>query len=149
GMMKGKRIQSASDRMYTLKSVIDSSVRGQTDIGVLATRDAKSSAIMVWNYHDEDKLDAGAQVQVTVNNIPAKSVKLTQYRIDQEHSNSYEVWKKMGSPQQPTAAQISTLEKAGALQTMGKVQTIKPVGGNAVINISLPRQAVTLLKMDW
>lgn len=149
GMMKGKRVESTSDRMYTLKKVTDSSVRGTTDIGVLATKDKNSSAIMVWNYHDEDKQDEGAQVQVTVSNLPGRSVKLTQYRIDQDHSNSYEVWKKMGSPQQPTAAQIATLEKAGALQTIGKVETLKPVSGTAVINVDLPRQAVTLLKMNW
>ncbi len=39
---------------------------------------------------------------------------LTAYRIDNEHSNSYEVWKKMGSPQNPTAEQIANWKKQGS-----------------------------------
>jgi xylan 1,4-beta-xylosidase len=78
-----------------------------------------------------------------------KKITLTQYRIDNEHSNSYEVWKKMGSPQNPTHAQIQQLEKAGQLQTTGKVEKINVSGGTAQINITLPRQGVSLLKMNW
>ncbi len=104
---------------------------------------------MVWNYHDEDKQGVATPVEISINNIPAKKVKLTHYRIDQEHSNSYEVWKKMGSPQNPGAAQIAQLEKAGMLQTMGKVEKIKATSGKAIIPISIPRQGVSLLKMDW
>ena len=149
GMMKGKRVESASNRMYALKTVLDSSVRGQTDIGALASKDAKSAAVMVWNYHDEDRQSPGTPVEINISNIPAKTVRLTQYRIDQEHSNSYEVWKKMGSPQQPTTQQVALLEKAGALQTIGTVEKLSVNAGKAVLNISLPRQAVALMKLDW
>lgn len=149
GMMKGKRMQVESNRMYELKSLLDSSVRGQTDIGALASKDEKTAAVMVWNYHDEDKQSPGEPVTIDISNIPAKSVRLTQYRIDGEHSNSYEVWKKMGSPQNPTAQQVAALEKAGQLQTMGKSENLKINAGKAVIDISLPRQGVALLKLDW
>jgi xylan 1,4-beta-xylosidase len=149
GKMSGKRIQVESSRMYPLQKVLDSSVRGTTDIGALASKDKKTAAIMVWNYHDEDKQAPAENIEVTVNNIPAKKIKLTHYRIDNEHSNSYEVWKKMGSPQSPSAAQIKELENAGMLKTIGKTQKLKSKNGNAVINISLPRQGVSLLKMDW
>jgi xylan 1,4-beta-xylosidase len=149
GMMKGKRVQAESNGMYTLKAVLDSSVRGKTDIGALASKDKKTAAIMVWNYHDEDKQGTPAPVEITIDNIPAKNIKLTHYRIDQEHSNSYEVWKKMGSPQNQGAAQVAQLEKAGMLQTMGKVEKIKTPSGKATIPLSIPRQGVSLLKMDW
>jgi xylan 1,4-beta-xylosidase len=72
-----------------------------------------------------------------------------QYRIDDEHSNSYEVWKKMGSPQAPTKEQISILEKAGGLQTMGAAEKLKVDNGKLVFDILLPRQAVGLIKIDW
>ena len=75
---------------------------------------------MVWNYHDEDKQAAAEEITVNINGLPATTVTLTEYRIDNEHSNSYEVWKKMGSPQNPTAEQIAILEKAGQLQMMNK-----------------------------
>ncbi len=54
---------------------------------------------------------------------------LTHYRIDQEHSNSFTTWKKMGSPQNPTAEQIAVLEKAGQLEMLGSPQWIKVKDG--------------------
>jgi xylan 1,4-beta-xylosidase len=61
-------------------------------------------------------------ISISINSIPAKKIKLTQYRIDDAHSNAYEVWKKMGSPQNPTAEQIATLEKAGQLQQIKQLE---------------------------
>ena len=55
GMMKGKRVAVTGNRMYDLKTFVDSSVRKQTDIGAIAAKDKSSATIMVWNYHDEDK----------------------------------------------------------------------------------------------
>jgi xylan 1,4-beta-xylosidase len=147
--MKGKRVEVQGSRMYDLKTFVDSSVRKQTDIGALASKDARTAAVMVWNYHDEDKQAAAEPVQVTINGLPAASVTLTEYRIDNEHSNSYEVWKSMGSPQNPTKEQIATLEKAGQLKTKGKSSKLKVTKGKAMVTIQLPRQGVSLLKMDW
>jgi xylan 1,4-beta-xylosidase len=104
---------------------------------------------MVWNYHDNDLQGPAEPVSIKINNLEVKTVIVTHYRIDDKHSNSYEVWKKMGSPQDPTAAQISKLEQAGQLQTLGKPQQIQVKSGSVLLNIELPRQAVSLLKLDW
>jgi xylan 1,4-beta-xylosidase len=151
GMMKGDRVEATSDHMYTLKTMLDSGVRGtQTDVGVLAAKDKHGTTIMLWNYHDEDKQDGGKIIQITVNNVPSRKVTLTQYRIDADHSNSYEVWKKMGSPQNPTTAQITELQKAGQLQTMSSPQKLDAEKkGDIHIRLTLPRQGVALLKVDW
>jgi xylan 1,4-beta-xylosidase len=150
GKMSGDRVAVKSERMYPLQMVLDSSIRGaKTDIGALASKDKKTAAVMVWNYHDDDKQGAAEPVEITFSHVSASSVKVTEYRIDQEHSNSYEVWKKMGSPQNPDAKQIAALEKAGQLETTGKSYQLKPVAGKAKISIALPRQAVSLLKLDW
>ncbi|HEY6503062.1 MAG TPA: beta-xylosidase [Chitinophagaceae bacterium] len=149
GMMKGKRVAVNGNRMYDLKTFVDSSVRGQADIGAIAAKDKRSVTIMVWNYHDEDKQDAGEEIAINVEGLPAATVTLTEYRIDSEHSNSYEVWKKMGSPQNPAAEQIAILEKAGQLQAMNKLVRITTVNGKAMIKLSLPGQGVSLLKLSW
>jgi xylan 1,4-beta-xylosidase len=135
--------------MYPLKSILDSGIRKQTDIGAMATKDKKYATVMIWNYHDEDKQGAGSPIEIKVSGLPKQKITLTQYRIDNEHSNSYEAWKKMASPQSPTTAQISVLEKAGQLQTMPGVQKMTVTNGVAVIRLSLPRQGVALVKMDW
>jgi xylan 1,4-beta-xylosidase len=136
--------------MYSLKMVLDSSVRGiQTDIGTLASADTHTAAIMVWNYHDEDKQSSGEPITVRIKNIPSAKATVTQYRIDDQHSNSYEVWKKMGSPQNPTKQQIIELEKAGQLQKMFLPAKLAVTNGELTIALSLPRQGVHLIKLDW
>jgi xylan 1,4-beta-xylosidase len=150
GKMKGKRVEASSNRMYPLKLVMDSSIRGnQTDIGVLATTDAASAAIMIWNYHDKDIKGTPEKVDVHINAVPARKLTLTHYRIDDEHSNSYEVWKKMGSPQNPSATQIAELKRAGQLKTIENPRTLTPKSGKLVLTITLPRQGVSLLKLNW
>jgi len=75
-------------------------------------------AVMVWNYHDDDlrlRRQMSSSASRAANGKPA----LTHHRIDRDHSNAYEVWKKMGSPQKPTPQQYAELEKAGQLQTLG------------------------------
>jgi xylan 1,4-beta-xylosidase len=150
GKMSGDRVEARSDRMYPIQMVLDSSIRGEkTEIGALASKAERNAAIMLWNYHDDDRQGAAEPIELQLNGIPVASVTMTEYRIDSEHSNSYEVWKKMGSPQQPTKAQIATLEKAGQLETMGKPRQLKVTNGAVKIAVALPRQAVSLVKLDW
>jgi len=72
GMMTGNRVEASSNRMYDLQKVKTSSVRDLTDIGVLASKDAQSAAIMVWNYHDEDKQDKPESIEINIDHLPSK-----------------------------------------------------------------------------
>jgi xylan 1,4-beta-xylosidase len=151
GMMKGKRVEVTGNRMYSLKTVLDSSIRGpQTDVGALASSDEKSVTVLVWNYADKDKQSPAEPVSVAIDGLKSSVTKVvfTEYRIDSAHSNSYEAWKKMGSPRQPTKAQIGELEKAGQLQKMGKSTVLKVIDGKVNVRIFLPRQGVSLLYLD-
>ena len=149
GMMKGKRVDVTGNRMYPLFSIRDSGVRKQTtDIGAVAAKDNRTATIMAWNYHDDDLQGETENVQLNIKGIPTTKVKLLEYRIDNEHSNSYEVWKKMGSPQQPTREQIAQLEKAGQLeQTANRSEDIK--NGLLKMNVPLPRQGIVFYKIQW
>jgi xylan 1,4-beta-xylosidase len=149
GMMSGKRVTVKSNRMYPIEEVLKSSVRGaQSDIGALASKDEKSAAVMVWNYHDDDKPGPTETVTLSIEHIAVKSAKVTVYLIDKANSNSYEVWKKMGSPQKPTKEQIATLESSGKLKTFN-TKNMKINSGKLVIPVALERQAVALVKLDW
>ena len=149
GMMSGDRVSVSANRMYPLQTVLDSSIRGdKTEIGALATKAARSSAVMVWNYHDEDKKGAPEPVTLTFKGVPAKKVTAETYLIDSKHSNSYEVWKNMGSPQHPTNAQIETLEKAGKLQRVQQSQKTTN-DGELKLTLNIERQAVALVTLSW
>jgi xylan 1,4-beta-xylosidase len=134
--------------LRNLKTFVDSSVRKQTDIGAIAAKDRNSATIMVWNYHDEDRYEAAEEINIVLEGLSAKIITVTEYRIDYEHSNSYEAWKKMGSPQKPTTEQIKLLEQVGQLQMMKKPEKTK-ANKKMTLKIQLPRQGVSLLKLDW
>jgi len=148
GQMKGNRVETISNRMYNLNSILDSSIRKtQTDIGALATKADRTAAVIIWNYHDEDKTGTKETVSITLNQLPAKTVNITQYLIDTDNSNAYTEWKKMGSPQNPDARQIATLEKSGQLKMMGKPTKFNT--GNGPFEMELARQGVAFLKLEW
>ena len=150
GKMKGDRVAAESNSMYPLQAIVDSSIRkANSDVGALASKDSNTTAVMLWNYHDADKQTQTANIQVQIKGIPLQKINITRYRIDSTHSNAYEVWKKMGSPQQPTQQQIAELEKAGQLQTISKMYSTKKNNGIITIPVLLPGQAVELIKMDW
>jgi xylan 1,4-beta-xylosidase len=150
GMMSGSRVDVSGDLKYNFKSICDSGVRGgQTDINAFACKDKNSITVLLWNYHDVDIQDTGSPVVLNIKGIPSDKAKLRHFRIDKEHSNSFELWKKMGSPQNPSAAQISQLEKAGQLEMLSKPEEIKIKNNTATIKIQLPRQSVSLLKISY
>lgn len=150
GMISGNRVEVSGDLRYSFKSICDSSVRGkQTDINAFACSNKNTVTVLLWNYYDLDIKNNGSPVELTIKGIPAEKATLTNYRIDQDHSNSYTVWKKMGSPQHPTSDQITELEKAGRLQMLTKPKEIKISDNKATIKMQLPRQAVSLLKISY
>jgi xylan 1,4-beta-xylosidase len=150
GMMSGKRVSVNSSQSYDLKTAVDSSFRKNfTDINAFACKDANNATAMIWNYHDDDLKDTGTTVTLTFKGIPATQVQLHHYRIDDKFSNSYEVWKKMDSPQNPTIEQIGELERAGQLHLYDSPRWINIKNGETVITMNLPRQAVSFLKIDW
>jgi len=149
GKMGGQRVEVSGNMAYDFLRVRDSSVRREADINALASYENKTASVMVWNYHDEDLPVPASPVSVSIKNIPAKKALLTHYRIDDNHSNSYEVWKKMGSPQQPSPEQIKELEKAGQLAMLETPKTVRIKNGLAVIQLQLPRQGVSLLQITW
>ncbi|MEO6229253.1 MAG: beta-xylosidase [Ferruginibacter sp.] len=151
GMMQGSKVAVSNDLAYDYKLIRDSSVRGTlSDINALASKDEHSAAVMTWNYHDVNKTDVpSSSISLHLQGLPTKKILMTHYRIDGEHSNSYEAWKKMGSPKNPTTEQISILEKAGQLASIGSPEWVEPKNGSLDLTIDLPRQAVSLIKFDW
>ncbi|WP_240625974.1 GH39 family glycosyl hydrolase [Spirosoma pollinicola] len=149
GMMQGNRVEVNTDLAYDFTKIKNESVRGERDINALAAKDSKSATVMVWNYHDDNVVVPASPVDVKLKGIPAQRVFVQHYRIDQQFSNSYEVWKKMGSPKSPTAEQISELEKAGQLQLLTSPMWINVKNGEVDMPFLLPGQGVSLVKLSW
>jgi xylan 1,4-beta-xylosidase len=151
GLMSGERVATKSTGQIPLANLVKTGVHQAPDVDALATKADREAAVLVWNYHDDDLPATAAEVQITVNGIPAgvKKVLLEHYRIDETHSNAYTVWKKMGSPQSPTPEQYAELKAAGQLQLLNSPAWIDVDNGKVTIATSLPRQAVSLLHLKW
>jgi xylan 1,4-beta-xylosidase len=134
---------------YGFEDILAGSVRGENDIDALASLSDRSLAVMVWNYHDADLSGPDAEVALQIEGIPAERARLHHYRIDSRHSNSYEVWKAMGSPQDPTPAQVRRLEEAGGLDELHAPRTVDLTAGTDAVTFTLPRQGVSLLLYTW
>jgi xylan 1,4-beta-xylosidase len=66
----------------------------------------------------------------------------THYRIDENHSNAYTLWKALGELQKPTPTQYADLEQAGKLATLGAATSVAIKDHSASLDIALPRQGV-------
>lgn len=149
GKMRGQRVAATSTSAAGVESVRDEGVRGRGEVYALASRSERAMEVLVWNYHDDDLPAAPADITVTIDGMAAGTPMVTQYRVDDRHSNSYEAWKQMGSPQSPPAAQRAALEKAGQLQTIGSAARQRVSNGRLTLNLSLPRQGVALFTITY
>ena len=151
GMMEGNRVVINQNLEYNFKNIRDSSVRGEKhDINAFAAKEDRSATVMVWNYHDNNDLTvADAAVAVNMSGLPNGKVLLRHYRIDRQHSNSYEAWKKMGSPKNPDKEQIALLEKAGQLQLLSSPEWVLVKNGKINLKMDLPAQGVSFFQFTW
>jgi xylan 1,4-beta-xylosidase len=145
GRMGGDFLRVTSTGGLPLDVVRDSGVRQRPDVNAIATRQNGLVAILVWNYHDDDLPAPPADVDLSIEGLPGRRVTVEHYRIDADHSNAYETWKRMGAPQEPTPAQYAALEKAGQMAQIAAPETVDVAGGRARLTCTLPRQGVSLL----
>jgi hypothetical protein len=148
--MSGQRLSVESDHAVPLNRILRRGVRERPDVAALAALDEKRLSVIAWHYHDDDVPGPAADVQLTLAGLPegARPTRARHFRIDEEHSNAYTAWKRMGSPQNPTSDQYLQLEKAGQLAELQPVDVARGDDGAATIRVSLPRQAVSLLVLD-
>jgi xylan 1,4-beta-xylosidase len=149
GLMKGDRVAVTSTGAVSLDNILKSSVRQDPDIDALATSAPQQASVLLWNYHDEDVAAAGSEIEVSIKGLPGHRVLLQHYRIDNDHSNAYTVWKEMGSPQSPTPEQYAKLQAAGQLQLLDSPRWITPADGEMKLKVQLPRQGLSLLRLTW
>jgi xylan 1,4-beta-xylosidase len=151
--MGGQRLTVESDHAVPLNRIVRRGVREQPDVAALASLDGNTLAVLAWHYHDDDVPGPAADIKLALEGLPvqAGTARIQHFRIDEDHSNAYAAWKRMGSPQQPTDQQYAELEKAGQLAELKDAGAdAKVENGQATIEFKLPRQGVSLLlvKLD-
>lgn len=151
GKMGGRRLAVQSTADAGLEALLKDGVRGAPDVSALASLEGKKLSVMAWHYHDDDVPGPDAAVELTLTSLPVRGgeARVTHYRIDESHSNSYAAWKRMGSPIAPNEKQYAELEAAGKLARMEGPATARIDGGQVTLPVVLPRQAVSLIVLEW
>ncbi len=149
GMMKGNMLSINNSNKISLQAITDSSVRNKPYVDALATADAHNMYVMLWNYHDDENRKIDAEINLLLQGLPSKSITLNSYIVDENHSNAYAVWRKMGSPQQVSKKQFNELQRSGQLQKNVSDKKLKATNAALNYHLILPRQAVVLLKLGW
>jgi len=118
---------------------------------VLATRGKDGSLVVAaWNYapsglaQDADKADKAKSIPVTLTlkfkNSKAQTVQVS--RVDREHGDLRPAYEKMGSPRNPTQAQIRALREAAVLPAPESV-ALK----DGALTITLPPQGLAVVEV--
>lgn len=148
GKLGGSWVETKSSAGLPIEDILDAGVQGAADVNAVATRDETGLTVLVWNYHDDDLPEDGpATVTLELAGLPAGAHRLTEFRMDAAHSNPFATWQEMGAPQEPTADQYATLEKASELAEIDsrKVES----DGTLSASLDLPRQGVAVYRLDW
>ena len=151
GLMGGKRLAVASDAEVGPEEIRAQGVRGKPDVSALASLQDGKLRVLAWHHHDDDVPGPVADVTLSLSGLPSggEPVLLEHFRIDRDHSNAYEAWRRMGSPREPSPEQKADLERASNLTLLGSPSWLRPEGGRATVTFDLPRQGVSLLVLTW
>jgi xylan 1,4-beta-xylosidase len=151
GLMHGDRVRVESNGAVDFNTILQTGVRQKPDIDALATRSDSDIAVLTWNYHDDELPGPAAPVHVHLAGIPPgkRRVLLTHYRIDDEHSNAYTMWKRMGSPQNPTPEQYAKLKAGGQLELLESPRWVSTLNGSVDVTFQLPRLSLSLIRVTW
>jgi len=111
----------------------------KSDSALVTRRKDGSLAIAVWNLFLPE--EAGSPKTATLHFAGGSKVTTAQITVvDKDHGSPLPAWEKMGSPKNPTAAQIEELRKAGAMpQSRSEKLT------NGAVTIALPPHALALI----
>ncbi len=150
-LMRGDRVSVASDGRVSLDEMLASGVRSAPDVDALATKAEHEVEVLLWNYHDKDETAADSPANLAVGGIPTgiKRILVTQYRIDETHSNAYTLWKAMGSPQHPSPEQCAELKARDGLQLLTSPSWMDVDRGAISLQMKMPRESVSLVQLTW
>jgi len=145
--MSGQHVAIQSDGGLSLEDISRGGVRARPDVSALAAVNDKQINVLVWHYHDDDVQGPAANVRLKIPAPNGKAFKMRVFKIDENHSNAFTVWKEIGSPQKPNADQYKRIESAGKLFE-DKSERIEANADGLTKQLTLPRQAVWLLQFE-
>lgn len=133
------------------KNLIATETTGKENIVSFATRDRDRICILVTNYQHEKPFNDGRSERISLEvktHWEAKSgpVTVNHWRIDEQHSNAYTVFKELGSPQLPNPLEIDKIKSRMSLEQLGTPQKSKNAE-SVKVDFYLPCNGVSLIEI--
>jgi xylan 1,4-beta-xylosidase len=119
------------------------------EVDMLAAMDAARVTVLVWHQTDPWWEEDEAAVSLAVEGLPfGGPVTVRHWRIDGRHSNAYAEWRRQGSPEDPSPAQIARLRSRQGLELI-EPPARHAVGGDGTLTLrfTLPLHGVSLLEV--
>ena len=117
--------------------------------GALATAgDDGGAAVIVWNHNDDQYARGASRVDLAARHpgCAGRPVRIREYRIDSEHSNSHTAWVRLGRPQCPTPEQIAAIRARESLEMVSD-QTLSGCPGTITTTLTLPCPGAVLVRI--
>jgi len=156
GLMTFQGIRKASFNAFKMLNYLgpnrlqSSGGTGSDGVDAMATSSMSGDElqILVYDYYAKLNTTGTDTVSIKVSNLPSalsgKQVFVTQFVVDEKHSNPYSVWTGQGSPNNPTEAQLQELKAAQHLALMQPVSTMM-VDTTFSTSFTINRQAGSLI----
>jgi xylan 1,4-beta-xylosidase len=77
-------------------------------------------AVVVWHHNDDQYVRGMNEVELEVRDLPCagRHVQVTQYLIDEHHSNSHTAWLGLGAPQDPSPEDVEATRRRSSLEVV-------------------------------
>jgi xylan 1,4-beta-xylosidase len=118
---------------------------GSTSIDGIATRRGNNTQVMIYNFNENVDDKRSEKVQLAVVLPSSGSYKMKHYRIDENHSNAYTIWKSMGSPFNPDEAQLKKIKDRQGLELY---EPEKVINGKFNFVVDMPHHSVSLFVFE-
>jgi xylan 1,4-beta-xylosidase len=115
----------------------------------LAARDQDSIQVLVWNQVYDQYATGACPVRVRVEGLGAvDEIRVTEFRVDLDHSNAHTVWEELGSPDWPDEEQVAAIRARESLEQVEDPRIVHVASGAAEVELTLPVHAVSLLLLE-
>jgi xylan 1,4-beta-xylosidase len=106
-------------------------------------------AAIVWNHCDDQYATDTATVRLRLDGLPnaGRPVRISHYRIDERHSNTYSRWLAEGAPQDPSAEQLARIRAGEELAEFEPTREIADCPPDMTFAVELPAPAAILIEI--
>jgi len=123
-------------------------IRPYPRVDGLAARRGAAVQVLVWNQAAAPSAGGAREVTVRVAGLgQAQQARITEYRVDEQHSNAHTVWEQMGCPDWPDDAQIAAMRAREGLEAVRADEPVEVREGAAEVRLTLPLHGVALLML--